>query len=329
MALRTATQAGPWNVIATWGGASVPITGDDVDLATFNVNLPIDYAAACRSLTSGAGGILTQNEGSSITLDDTASIDFSPETVDASAGTQAKPCLILSAAVGEPTNKIPVGFTTLTGIFLDAEDFITFPNDKTVTLTDSVFKWYVAAAPEEYDVTGTHVITRSVFQPQNASPPNRRYYLKPTGAAMTVVASWYDDILPTIFSANFYIIFFQEQFVLDKTARPRVESVTSFLGSLGSYMEVTGYESEKVNIRGRVSFDNLTEWDHPLDHRIFIANLEQLNRDQDEIFAFTWNEGHFPLASMSDLLIQQEPGEAFQVASRIYSFLVSERPHNT
>lgn len=320
-----ANQNGAWNVAGNWTPAQIPITGDDVDALGFDMTLPVDYAAACRSLTSSAGGSVTGAEGSSITIDDTASVDLSVETL-VMVGTQAKPCLITSAsAPSEPTNKIPAGMTTLTLTWSTIEHMAAVLKASTLTLTDSEYLFYVGTEPEEQDVAGTWSLTRSLIQ----SYDGERWYVKPSGNDITMVASFLDNCLPSIFSTNFYIILFQMPFQLDKSPRPRVESVTSFLGSTGAYMEVTGYNSEKVNIRGRVSFNDLALWDHVLDHRIFVANLEQLNQDQDEIFAFTWNEGHFPFASLSQLLVQQQPGEAFTTSSRIYAFLVSERPHNT
>jgi hypothetical protein len=44
MAARTSSQAGPWNDTATWGGSSVPVSGDTVDIRHV-VTIPTGYTA--------------------------------------------------------------------------------------------------------------------------------------------------------------------------------------------------------------------------------------------------------------------------------------------
>lgn len=318
-----ANQNGNWNNNLMWTPNQIPLSGDDVDLLTFVATLPVDYAGACRSLTGGAGSEIIYSAGSSMTIDDTGSIDYSPEIVTMN-GTQAKPAICTSAASGEPTNKIPAGMTTLASTYGAHEHMAAVLKASSLTLVDSEYWFYIGTAPEEQVVAGTWDLTRSVV----ASYDGERWYVKPTGNDITMVASLLLNAIPSIYSTNFYIVFFQNFSDGEETPRPRVEAEAGFLGSTGEHSEVTGYKSSKVDMEGRISYDDLALWNHPLDHRIFTANLRQLNRDQDEIFAFTWNQGHYAKATLFDFKLTQERGESDVTASRWWKVVVKERPYN-
>jgi len=317
-----ANKDSTWNDTTMFTPNGEPTTGDDVDLLTYKATLPVDYAGKCRSLTGGVGSELIYSAGSSMTIDDTVSIDYSPETVTMS-GTQAKPPLCTSAAVGEPTNKIPAGMTNLVSTYGKHEHMAALLKASSLTLTDSEYWFYVGTSPEEQIVAGTWVITRSLI----ASYGRDEWYIKPTGT-LTIDFSLLARCLPTIYSANYYIVFYQGADRLTKVPRPKIEAESAFLGGIGEYTELTGFMSEKVEVAGRVTYDDLTLWNHPLDHKIFTAMLEELNRDQDEIVKFTWNEGHFSEATMKDYRPEQYRGEGSIAASRTFTFIMKERPYN-
>ncbi len=64
---RTASVSGNWNNIATWGGASVPTSANDVVINN-GITVTVNVAAQCNSMTFGStSGTVTVNSG--ITLD--------------------------------------------------------------------------------------------------------------------------------------------------------------------------------------------------------------------------------------------------------------------
>jgi hypothetical protein len=59
-AQRTASTSGNWNATATWGGSSVPTSGDAVTLTGFTVTIPNGYAAAAASVTCTGGNLVIE-----------------------------------------------------------------------------------------------------------------------------------------------------------------------------------------------------------------------------------------------------------------------------
>ncbi len=53
-ATRTSSQSGPWNATSTWGGSSVPVAGDVVNIRYgHTVSIPAGYSASCTTLNVG------------------------------------------------------------------------------------------------------------------------------------------------------------------------------------------------------------------------------------------------------------------------------------
>lgn len=301
----------------------VPVTTDDIDLVSYECTIPAAYAAACESITGGAGSKLIVTDDGSLTLDDTVNIDLSCETVEMN-GTIAKRGLITVAGSGEPTNKIPAAMTNLDIEYGSILKMAALLKASSLTLTDSEYWFYVGTEPEEEDVAGTWAIIRSLI----ASYDGENWYVKPSGGDISISYSLLVNCLPSIYSTNHYIIFYQMPWLLTPAPPKKLAAEAAFQGGAGQYSETTGYESAKVIGEGRVSYDDLTLWDHPLDHRIFVAMMNELLADQDEYPAFTWGGGHFPISELTEFDPDQEPGEGDEVASRIYRFVVKDRPYN-
>lgn len=76
-ALRTASVNGNWNSTTTWGGASVPVAGDDVTINT-NITVTITANAACTSITFSNNSTLTFN--GAFTLDVSGAVTMPSNT---------------------------------------------------------------------------------------------------------------------------------------------------------------------------------------------------------------------------------------------------------
>ncbi len=322
MTAYVANKDSTWNDTTMWTPNGEPTIGDDTDFQAYKVTLPVDYAGKCRSIIGGAGSELIYSAGSEMVVDDTVSIAYSPETVTMN-GTKAKRPVCRSAASGEPTNKIPAGMTTLVSTYGSHLNMATLLKASAMTLTDSEYWFYVVAEPEEQIVAGAWTHTRSIV----SSYDRKTWYIKPTGT-LTIKFSFFFNCIPTFYSTNYYVVLYQMPWSLSKVLAAKVMAESSFLGSTGGYSEVTGYMSAKVSGEGRVSYGDLALWDHVLDHKIFVAQLEEILADQDEIFELTWSEGHFAKAELTEFTAEQEPGETDESSSRIYKFLVKERPYN-
>ena len=322
MVAYAANKDGDWDDATMWTPNGEPTTGDDTDFLTFKATLPVDYQGKARSITGGVGSGIIYSAGSKMTLDDDALIDYSVETVTMT-GTKAKPVVCTSAASGTPTNKIPAGMTTIVSTYGSHEHMAALLKASSMTLTDSEYWFHVGTAPEEQVVAGTWTTTRSIV----GSYDREQWYVKPTGT-LTIKYSFFFNCVPSIYSTNYYVVLYQMPWLLSKVLAAKVVAESSFLGSTGGYSEVTGYVSAKVIGEGRLSMDDLALWDHVLDHKIFVAELEEILADQDEIFELTWSEGHFAKAELTEFSAEQGPGESDERSSRVYRFMVKERPYN-
>ncbi|MCX5699008.1 MAG: filamentous hemagglutinin N-terminal domain-containing protein, partial [Candidatus Omnitrophica bacterium] len=88
-ASRTASVTGNWNVIATWGGSSVPIAGDTVTINS-GVTVTVTADAACTSILISDGGSLIVG-GFTITVSSTATVGQGTSgnlTINNAAGTK-------------------------------------------------------------------------------------------------------------------------------------------------------------------------------------------------------------------------------------------------
>ncbi len=87
---RTATVSGNWNSTATWGGASVPIAGDDVTINA-GVTVTITANAACTSITFSNASTLTFSGAFSLDVSGTVTMpapsNNNPITFALGAGT--------------------------------------------------------------------------------------------------------------------------------------------------------------------------------------------------------------------------------------------------
>jgi hypothetical protein len=222
-----------------------------------------------------------------------------------------------------PTNSIGVTGGTLQGTYTHFLHMRLLLKASSLVLTDSEYWFTVGTEPEEQIQAGTWTLVRSLI----AAYDNKRWYVKPTGT-ISLTDSYLDGCIPTIYSSNYYIVFYQTPTKILETSRPRIEAEDSFLGGLGEYSEVTGYKSSYVDLEGRLSMNDLALWDHPLDHRILAAMSRQLSRAQAEIVKLTWNEGHYPKATIFSVNFEQFAGEGWHQASRTYKIVIKERPYN-
>jgi len=190
-----------------------------------------------------------------------------------------------------------------------------------LTLTDAAYFFYVATEPEEEIVAGTITMTRAII----GTWQNKAWYIKPTGT-LTVARAWFDNLLPSFYSTNYYVV------LLNRTTKAQVkfrapETVQdSFLGSDGSYIEITNRKSSYVVIQGSARYGSV--WDHPLSQRKFLAQLMDLKQASAELVKFTWHEGHFPKAYLIDHDDDIATGRTFYEGNYDFKFEVIEAPYN-
>jgi hypothetical protein len=192
---------------------------------------------------------------------------------------------------------------------------------ETLTLLDALYMFKVTTEPEEQIVAGTLTLTRSVIKTYE----NRTWYIKPTGT-ITLLQSFFDDLLPSIYSTNYYIVLLSRTTKVTVKYRA-VESVEdTFLGSDGSYIEITSRKSSVVTVVAYLRYG--TVWDHPLAQRKFLAQIMELKSAQGEKVKFTWQDGHFGKAYLRDHDDLIPPGRAFYEGRYEVKFEVIEAPYN-
>lgn len=223
-----------------------------------------------------------------------------------------------------PVNPITISGGTLEATYAHILHMENLLQASSLILTDSEYWFVVASAPEEHIVAGTWTLIRSLI----SSYSSLLWYIKPTGT-ISLTDSLLDNLLPTIYSSNYYIIFWQLPSKMVERHRARNEVITQFIGGQGEYSEVSSFDSSYVEVEGRASYDDLALWDHALDHRIFVARLRALKREKNELIKFCWHKGYFPIALLSDFENESRAGEAFGTACEYWKVKVSERPYNT
>jgi hypothetical protein len=223
-----------------------------------------------------------------------------------------------------PTNGIIGGSGILVCTFAHMFHNKTLPKAGSTTLTDSEF-WFISTgtAPVEQIVSGTWALVRSLFSSYAAV----LWYVKPTGT-VALTSSFLDHALPTIYSTSYYIVFFHMPANIVPVPAEKVLAEDVYLGSSGEYQEHIAYKSEGQEIDGRVSFDDLAKWNHALDHRLFVAQMNALLQDSDEFPKFTWHQGHYAKAELMEFIAADKAGEDSNVSSRYYKALVKARPYN-
>lgn len=200
----------------------------------------------------------------------------------------------------------------------------TLPKAGTTTLTDSEY-WFTntGTAPVEQIVSGTWTLVRSLI----SSYASKLWYVKPTGT-LSLTNSFLDHCLPSLYSANYYIPWYQMPSRIIPVPPEKVTATDVFMGSSGEYSETIAYKSEGVEVEGRVIFQDLAMWNHALDHRVFVARMNELLADVDEIPKFTWHQGHYAKCELVELIAKDLAGEDFNVSSRTYSASIRSRPYN-
>ncbi len=192
---------------------------------------------------------------------------------------------------------------------------------ETLTLLDALYMFKVTTEPEEQIVAGTLTLTRSVIKTYE----NRTWYIKPTGT-ITPLQSFFDDLLPSIYSTNYYIVLLSRTTKLTVKYRA-VESVEdTFLGSDGSYIEITSRKSSVVTVVAYLRYGAV--WNHPLAQRNFLSQIMQLKASQGEKVKFVWNEGYFGKAYLRDHDDLIPAGRAFYEGRYEVKFEIIEAPYN-
>ncbi len=223
-----------------------------------------------------------------------------------------------------PVNGISGGSGILVATYAAMFHMRTLPKAGTTTLTDSEY-WFTVSgtAPVEQIVSGTWSLTRSLI----SSYASVLWYIKPTGT-LSLTNSFLDGCLPTLYSTNYYVVWYQQATKIVPVPPEKVEATDVFLGSAGEYSELIAYKSEGIELEGRVVFGDLARWNHALDHRIFVSRMLDLLAASSTFPKCTWHGGHYAKAELVSFGAVDKPGEGFNVSSRNYKAVVMSRPYN-
>ncbi len=190
-----------------------------------------------------------------------------------------------------------------------------------LTLIDSLYLFKTTTEPEEQVVAGTANITRSVIKTWG----NKTWYIKPIGT-LSVARGFFDDLLPSIYSANYYIVLLGRTTKVTTKFRALETAEDTFLGSDGSYIEITSRKSTVATVVAMLRHGSV--WDHPLAQRKFIAQVMDLKAASGELVKFAWNEGYFGKAYLREADDLISPGRAFYEGVWEIRFEVIEAPYN-
>jgi len=224
-----------------------------------------------------------------------------------------------------PSQGIDISAGTFTCTFAHVFHMNNLVKSSTLNLTDSEYWFSVTTSPEEQVVAATWTLSHSLVSCY--SPSINQWYIKPTGT-ITTTRSLFHGLLPTIYSSDYYIVFYHMPAVLNHKEPPKIIAESAFHGSFGEDGEVTGHLSRSVDIQGRVTYDNLTLWNHPLNHMAFMADMHELLADEDEIVKWTWRNGHYAKATLDEFKPEERAGENSVTATIHYTAHIKERPYS-
>jgi len=289
MTTLTAQSSGDANSSSTWNPTQVPVAGDILLNSSFTVTIPVSVSIPCLSWNTSGGNVVL-GAGSQIILDDNVSAGLVGNGIVTATGTQASLARVVSAS-DPPTNKFQFSPGTFTGIYTQVKNAAGIPLSSNLYLTDSEFCFSPASSPQEYILAGNYSIIRSKYDPRGGT-----YYIKPTGN-MSTDGGFLDGILPTIYSTNYYIPFFDMPKAIESEQEIYVAEHIP-VGGKGSHIMTTGYGSRRVTFEGWNGDTNLSNWNHPLGQRWFVSRMKQLFKEPSEIVKITYSQGHYPAAKL-------------------------------
>ena len=181
---RTASVSGNWNNIATWGGASVPSSGNDVVINN-GVTVTVNVVAACNSITIGAtnatGGVTIAGTNS-LTVTNGVSIgdltdNSSGITIAVGAGTFSCASLTMADPTGSNDD---IALTVSTG---------------TATVTGNL-TMNCATTQNRVDITGAGTLNVGGLSSTNGSfNPSATSTVNYGGTTQTIRAATYNNLI--------------------------------------------------------------------------------------------------------------------------------------
>jgi Secretion system C-terminal sorting domain len=177
---RTASVTGNWNNVATWGGASVPTSANDVVINN-SVTVTVNVAAACASVTIGA-----TNQTGGITISGTNSLAVTNgitigDLTDNSSG------ILISVGTGS----LSCASLTMADVTGSNDDIALTMSSGSVTVTGSL-TMNGAAAENRVDITGAGTLTVGDLSPTNGTFNNSATStVNYTGGTQTIRATSY------------------------------------------------------------------------------------------------------------------------------------------
>jgi hypothetical protein len=275
------------------------------------------YDAICRSIVINNGCGLAVRGAGKFTLDDNASAGITGAGCLTLIGTQASP---ISVGPATPTNPWTLSVSNISSTYGYLRGVGVLPIASTVNLTDSELGFYPTTDPAEVVVSGAWTITRTRVWTQNG----KKYYIKPTGSVVAT-GSYFDGILPSIYSSTYYVVFFDNPMTTDPQYT-KVEALHLPLGGTGYYSITTGYGGRKIAVTGNLTDRNISSWNHPLAQRWFISKMTEVMNAPDTILSFTWHEGSM-LAALTNFGTAFGTGRDWSTGIRRYDAVLEERPY--
>ena len=305
-----------FNISGAWSTGTVPITGDTVTIAVGTMNVS-GYNVACRSVAVNTGCGFAVQGGANLTLDDHSSAAITGAGTLTLTGSQTNLATIGPGTA--PTNPWTYSVSNTSSVYGLIRYAKTTPK-LTMHLTDSELGFYPQTNPEEQNVSGPWSMTRSrVFS------YGSKYYLKPMGN-VSMYESYLDGCLPSVYSTSHYIIAYDMPQYAGRDRSKQV-AVQIPLGGEGEFAVDTGYGSRTVTFNGTALWDNASSYNHPLGHRVFVARMNTLKDDPNEIVKLTWCEGHFAAGELTVFNSETDQGRDFKTGRHTYIAVFKERPY--
>ena len=307
-----------FNISGAWSTGTVPVTGDTVTIAVGIMTIS-GYTVACRSVAVNASMGFVVQGGAGLALDDHSSAGVTGAGTLTLVGTQTNPAIVGPATA--PANPWTYSISNTSSVYGYIRYAKTTPK-LTMHLVDSELGFYPQTNPEEQNVSGPWSATRSRIFSYGS-----RYYLKPMGN-VSIYESCLDGCLPSIYSSGHYIIAYDMPQYMGRDRSKNI-AVHEPLGGEGAFSVDTGYGSRKVTFNGTMLWDNASSYNHPLGHRVFIAKMNTLKDDPNEIVKVTWCEGHFASGELTTFNPETNQGRDFKTGHHTYVAVFAERPYQT
>lgn len=308
MASLLAVATGDWNVAGTWSPAQIPATGDTVNPDTFTVTIPAGITGTCLDLQIAASGTIILAAGAELDIDDalSATINIASGGALQCSGTTASPCVIRSAAAGNPTNFIQ--FTCDGAVDMDVTTFTGFEVagwNGTMTLNDSDLQMELSGTtPIAVALTGTITMVRSSLRARDTT---KTWYWNTTAAAKITMDKGSDfgtAMKWTLRGTTTSVVLTDTPMEIEETYPPRVVVHGDLVGASTARATKMGMGARTVEVVGSILSANLDEW----------SVLNDMKESLTETsFKFVWDRGCLDICKILGMPRRRRAGDVDEI----------------